>query len=75
MAIENREIFVLVPHLAGGTPKRMKRNKLLAYSGGYSRVYPIQVGDKTYALRCWIADIGNAKVRYLGAGLVIAKYK
>ena len=36
----------------------------MAYSGGYSRVYPIEVGNRTIALRCWIADIGEAKERY-----------
>ena len=64
MAVEHLDRFVLVPHLRGGRPKRTRRNTLYAYSGGYSRVYPIEVGNRTIALRCWIADIGEAKERY-----------
>lgn len=64
LAIKYLDRFVLAPHFQGGKAHRITGNRLRAYSGGYSRVYPIQVGQKTIALRCWIADIGRAEERY-----------
>lgn len=64
LAIKYLDRFVLAPPFQGGKAHRIAGNKLRAYSGGHSRVYPIQVGQKTLALRCWIADIGKAKERY-----------
>ena len=45
------------PNLKGGKPGK-------GMSGGFSRVYPVNMGYKTFALRCWIRDVGDAKRRY-----------
>lgn len=51
------DFSVLDPKLKGAKP-------LKGISGGFSRVYPVEVGSKILALRCWIKDIGDAKSRY-----------
>ncbi len=50
--------------LKGGKPKRGKDSFLISYAGGFSIVFPINVGSKTFALRCWTQGVNNAQVRY-----------
>ena len=57
-------ISILDKKLQGGTPRRGASNYLISYSGGFSIVFPVEVLSDTYALRCWIADIGDAETRY-----------
>ena len=57
-------ISILDPRLTGGNPRRGFNNSLMVYTGGFSIVFPIEVSSSTYALRCWIADIRDAKTRY-----------
>ena len=57
-------ISILDPLLKGGTPMRGPNNLLLVYSGGFSSVFPLEVGSSTFALRCWVRDIGGAESRY-----------
>ena len=51
------DISVLDPKLKNGNPMK-------GISGGFSRVYPIKVASNTFALRCWVKDVGNLKNRY-----------
>ena len=51
------DFSVLDPALKNGKPMK-------GISGGFSRVYPVKVASKTFALRCWVKDVGNAKIRY-----------
>lgn len=48
---------VLDPRLKNGNPMK-------GISGGFSRVYPVKVASNTFALRCWVKDVGNLKNRY-----------
>ena len=57
-------ISLLDPELKGGTPQRGQDGFLKSYSGGFSIVFPIVQGSNTFALRCWMEDVGNAEVRY-----------
>ena len=57
-------ISILDPKLKSGNPRKGSNNALISYSGGFSIVFPVEVLSNTYALRCWIADIGDAKTRY-----------
>ena len=57
-------ISILDQKLKGGKPRRDSNNYLISYSGGFSIVFPVEMISGTYALRCWIADIGDAKTRY-----------
>ncbi|MDE0088373.1 MAG: tetratricopeptide repeat protein [Candidatus Poribacteria bacterium] len=51
------DFSVLDPILENGKPMK-------GISGGFSRVYPVKVASKTFALRCWVKDVGNAQIRY-----------
>ena len=48
---------VLDPKFKGGSPGK-------GMSGGFSRVYPVDVGAKKLALRCWTRNVVDAKIRY-----------
>lgn len=52
------------PTLKGGKPKIGTDGFPMSYSGGFSIVFPIVKGSNTFALRCWMEDVGNAAVRY-----------
>jgi len=70
-AVRNLDNFVTDSAFNGGKPVQPKTGfGITLYSGGYSRVFPINVGNKKLALRCWIADVGDAEYRYQE----IAKY-
>jgi TM2 domain-containing membrane protein YozV len=68
IAVQNLDKFIapFAPAFKNGKPHRMKGQsyKLQVYAGGFSRVFPIDVGIKTYALRCWISDAGDVEHRY-----------
>ena len=70
-SIENKNVLVLDEHAKNGTFKRDAKNRLIAYTGGFSVVFPYETTDgKTWAFRCWHSDISNSKKRYE----TIAKY-
>jgi serine/threonine protein kinase len=62
-AVRNLNVCVIDPSFKGGQPR--KTGFLIEqYAGGYSRVFPIRVGKKTLALRCFTSDVKDAKYRY-----------
>ena len=62
-AMKNPNISFKTNILIGGSPIR-NSNRLIQYSGGFTTVFPFHTkrGDKI-AVRCWRADIGDAKER------------
>ena len=58
------DVCLLDPKLRGGKHKKIPANQLLVYTGGFSTVFPIDVAQNNYALRCWNKDIGDSKNRY-----------
>jgi len=62
-AVRNLDKFVLDSDFKSGKPQKNKFGFKL-YSGGYCCVFPIIVGKKKLALRCWTADVGDAGYRY-----------
>ncbi len=48
--------------LSGGHPIEKGMN-LIKYSGGFCVVFPYQTAQKKYAVRCWHAEIADAKKR------------
>lgn len=48
--------------LQGGHPIE-KGVRLIMYSGGFCVVFPFQTPTKKYAVRCWHAEVANAKKR------------
>ena len=55
------------PKLRGGKSRRGKDNLVISDTGAFSIVFPIDIVDivsRTFALRCWVKDVGDAKNRY-----------
>ena len=57
-------ISIKDPKLEGGKPQFVKDGFLKSFAGGFSIVFPIDMTSKTYALRCWTQQVGNAEIRY-----------
>jgi len=63
------DIALLDPKLKGGQPQLRKDGLrkdgwLISYNGGFSIVFPIDKGSRTFALRCWTQEVSNAQFRY-----------
>ena len=64
-SVENKNVLVLDEHAKNGTFRRDARGRLIAYTGGFSVVFPYEASDGTkWAFRCWHSDISNTKKRY-----------
>jgi serine/threonine protein kinase len=65
-AVRNLDKFVLDSVLKLGKPIHQTQNPhlLRSYNGGKAIVYEIYTNPKKYALKCWIEDLGDLKIRY-----------
>lgn len=64
-SVENKNVLVIDEHAKNGTFIRDARGRLIAYTGGFSVVFPYEVSDGTkWAFRCWHSDINNTQRRY-----------
>lgn len=62
-AMRNPQVSFKADELIGGTIIQ-KGSRVTQYSGGYTTVFPFNNrSGKKVAVRCWIADIGNAKLK------------
>lgn len=62
-AMRNPKVSFKALDLIGGSVIQ-KGSRIIQYSGGYTTVFPFNTKDsKKVAVRCWIADIGDAKKR------------
>jgi serine/threonine protein kinase len=62
-AMRNPQVSFKAKELIGGSVVH-KGSRIIQYSGGYTTVFPFHTKDsKKVAVRCWIADIGDAKKR------------
>lgn len=62
-AMKNPQVSYKADELIGGSVIQ-KGSRIIQYSGGYTTVFPFHTKDsKKVAIRCWIADIGDAKKR------------
>ncbi len=64
LAVGHLHQFVFDPVLKAGKTKTRKDGAPLYYLGGFAKAYVIEWGGKTYALRVWLSDIGDAARRY-----------
>lgn len=67
VAVKSLNKSVLSPEFKGGNPiygSSSKIPKLIKYSGGYSVVYPIKIGNQKKALRCWLQEPGHVSERF-----------
>ena len=64
-SVENKDVLVLDYHAKNGTFERDARGRLIAYTGGFSVVFPYRTANgEKWAFRCWHSDIKNTKKRY-----------
>ncbi|HEV3052683.1 MAG TPA: lipopolysaccharide kinase InaA family protein, partial [Longimicrobium sp.] len=64
LVVENLGSFGRLDLLERAVPARGTGNRLIAYSGGYSRVYRMHLDGSSFALRCWTAEVPEALERY-----------
>ncbi len=58
-SVENQQKLVLDQHAQGGTFCRGRQNQLIAYTGGFSVVFPYAANGEIWAFRCWHTEMGN----------------
>jgi serine/threonine protein kinase len=65
-AVRNIDKFLLDDVLKVGKPMMSTHNPnfLLSYNGGKAIVYKIKTNQTNYALKCWVEDLGDLKIRY-----------
>lgn len=61
-AMKNPQVCYKASELIGGSVV-MRGTNIVQYAGGYATVFPFMKGSKKIAVRCWCADIGQAKER------------
>jgi serine/threonine protein kinase len=62
-AMRNPQVSFKANELIGGSVIRIG-SRIIQYAGGYTTVFPFYTREsKKVAVRCWIADIGDAKKR------------
>lgn len=64
-SVENQGVLILDEHARNGIFRRDDRGRLLAYTGGFSVVFPYKTANnEKWAFRCWHSDVNNSKMRY-----------
>lgn len=64
-SVENKNTLVLDSHAKSGNFLRDKRGRLIAYTGGFTVVFPYETsGGEKWAYRCWHADLGNLRSHF-----------
>lgn len=72
-SIENNQSLVIDSFARQGIFRRDKRGRLVAYTGGFSVVYPFEYNSEVWAFRCWHADLGNLRGHFLTLSAVLSK--
>ncbi|MDD5996499.1 MAG: AarF/UbiB family protein [Bacteroidales bacterium] len=64
-SVENQSVLVLDEHAKNGIFRRDARDRLIAYTGGFSVVFPYEAANgEKWAFRCWHSDVNNSQRRY-----------
>ncbi len=74
-SVENTKLFVKDDFLKNAKLQKRKNGKTLVYSGGFSMVFPMDIGGNTYAFRTWFSSIGEGKERYKAISEYLKKVK
>ena len=72
-SIENSQSLVIDSFARKGLFRRDKRGRLVAYTGGFSVVYPFEYNNEVWAFRCWHADLGNLRGHFLTLSSALSK--
>lgn len=63
-SVENQQALILDQHAKNGSFCRDARGRLIAYTGGFTIVFPYEVNQEKWAFRCWHAELGNVRRRF-----------
>ena len=64
-SVENQSVLILDEHARKGVFRRDSRGRLIAYTGGFSVVFPYETANgEKWAFRCWHSDVNNSQKRY-----------
>jgi serine/threonine protein kinase len=76
-AVRNLDKFVFDSVLKVGKPAMQTQNPnlLRACNGGKAIVYEITANTKKYAIKCWVEDLGDLKIRYKAIDEYLKKVK
>ncbi|MBD2665402.1 hypothetical protein B6N60_02771 [Richelia sinica FACHB-800] len=76
-SVRNLDRFLLDDVLKVGKPMMQTHNPniLLSYNGGKAIVYKIKTNTTNYALKCWVEDLGDLKIRYIEIDNYLKKVK
>lgn len=76
-AVRNLDKFVFDSVLKVGKPAMQTQNPnlLRSSSGGKAIVYEITANTKKYAIKCWVEDLGDLKIRYKAIDEYLKKVK
>ena len=76
-AVRNLYKFVFDSVLKVGKPAMQTQNPNLLRSsnGGKAIVYEITANTKKYAIKCWVEDLGDLKIRYKAIDEYLKKVK
>lgn len=72
-SIDNNQTLVIDSYARQGVFRRDKRGRLVAYTGGFSVVYPFEYKNELWAFRCWHADLGNLRSHFLTLSTALEK--
>lgn len=72
-SIENSQSLVIDSFARKGLFQRDKRGRLVAYTGGFSVVYPFVYNNEMWDFRCWHADLGNLRGHFLTLSAALSK--
>ena len=72
-SIENSQSLVIDSFARKGLFRRDKRGRLVAYTGGFSVVYPFEYNNEVWAFRCWHADLGNLRGHFFTLSAALSK--
>lgn len=72
-SIENNQSLVIDSFARQGIFRSDKRGRLVAYTGGFSVVYPFEYNNEVWAFRCWHADLGNLRGHFLTLSSALSK--
>lgn len=76
LAVQNIGKFVFDSVLKAGKPRnRQGGGAPLSFPGGFAKAYVVDCGAKTYALRVWLHDIGDAAHHYHAVASFFVKAK
>ena len=63
-AVQNPRLCFKGTELEAGTVELNQRGMPLVFSGAFACVYPVSVGNRTVAVRCFTREVSDQQARY-----------